>query len=213
MSIKNVSDSVSVSESISTSTESDYLLQSSKAKVTKMLVHSQLDQDNLIDIFINLHIILEVGINTLFRHLITPMLKKDVDTHKMVENLDKINFIDKVTMFVYYSKFEFTDIAKATQYHAIIGELKEFSEMRNKLLHVHAISSRFEDGRNSHSSLKKNLNLAKLQKQIMSFRFITEGLSYYLDCLSSGLTNSSKEDYKKAYLSSDFLTHTSFSSE
>lgn len=200
-----MSDSLQISESISITSESNYLIVSNRKKVSELLVKASLDRHELIDVFISLHIILEVGINALFRQIITPTLKKQIDVHEMLENLDKINFIDKVTMFIYYPQFQFEDISQATKYHSIIGKLRRFSEMRNRLLHGHAISSRMERGISSHSSLKKNLNPTKLQEQIKDFKFILDGLGYYLDCLSSGLTPSGKEQYKQTYLSYDFI--------
>jgi len=209
----NVSDKINITDSVSFTLESNHLLQSNKEKITKLLCRSDLNRNDLIDIFIGLHIVLEVGINTLFRKLITPTLKKDVDVYIMTENLDNINFIDKTVMFIYYSKFDFSDITKATEYHKIIGKLKAFSEMRNRLLHGHAISSTSKDGKSSQSTLIKNLNLSKLQSQIMDFRYILDGICFYLDALESNLTKDGKESYKKAYLDQSFLPNTSFSSD
>lgn len=208
-----IADGVSLYDNVSMTLESNYLLISNKKKVADLISHSELNRNDIIDIFISLHIVLELGINTLFRKIITPTLKKDIDLHEMIENLDNINFIDKVTMFIYYSKFNLPDIAKATEYHKIIGKLRAFSEMRNKLLHGHSISSTSRGGIKSESKLIKNLNLSKLQNQIMDFRLIIDGMRFYLDALDSNITQSGKDGFKNAYLDHGFIPNTSFSSE
>jgi len=204
----NVLENIHISESITIYKESSYLLISNKQKVSDLLNNSGLDQNNIIDIFISLHIVLEVGINTLFRQLIDPMFKKE----EIIENLDKINFIHKTEMFVYYSEFNFKDLKKAKGYLSIINKLINFSEMRNKLLHGHSISTRFEIGNNKNikSKLSNNLNLKKLQKQLNDFCFILEGMSFFLDSLNMGLTESRKKIFKESYLDYSFLPITHF---
>jgi len=209
----NVSDAIGISESISISTESNYLLISNKEKVAYLLNNSDLNQNDIIDVFIGLHIILEVGINTLFRQLISPVLKEKIDIHEMVENLDKVNFIDKTIMFIYYSRFDFKDLDQAGRFHSIISKLRSFSEMRNKLLHGHSISTRSENGVNTKSRLAKNLNLNKLQEQLLNFRFILEGMGFYLDSLNMGVTDAGKKAYKESFLDYSFLPITHFGSE
>lgn len=208
-----MSNQVTLSDSVSMTLESNYLLISNKKKLTDLISNSELNRNDLIDIFIGLHIVLEVGINTLFRKIITPTLKKGIDVYDMTENLDNVNFIDKTIMFIYYSKFNFDDISKATEYHKIIGKLKAFAEMRNKLLHGHSISSTSKDGINSQSKLISKLNLSKLQTQIMDFRFVLNGMCFYLDALESNLTQAEKNEFKKTCLDQSFLPHTSFSSD
>ena len=185
--------------------ESNYLFYSTRNKVSEILKKDGLNQNDLIDVFVGLHITLELGINNIFRKIITPTLKKDIDIHKMIENLDNITFIDKVIMFIYYSKFNFTDISKATKYHSLINKLKSFSEMRNKLLHGHSIMEFSGVAGISTSRLKKNLNSKKLKLQLEDFKFINEGLGYYLDCLDSEWTPQGKEELKNIYLNSDFI--------
>lgn len=209
----NITDQIILSDSVTMTLESNHLLQSNKDNLQNLLINSELDRNNLIDIFISLHIVLEVGINTLFRKLITPTLRKNVNLHVMIENLDNINFIDKTIMFIYYSKFNFDDVSKATEYHKIINKIRAFSEIRNKLLHGHVISSISKDGKNSESTLIKKLNLSQLQTQIKDFRFILDGMCFYLDALDSNLTQEGKDSYKKAYLDHNFLPHVSFDSK
>lgn len=205
-----VQEKISISESISTFLESDSLLISSKNKIIIALSKGEdaLTDEDIVDVFINLHIVLEVGINSFFRKLIIPTLKKEVSLQEMLENLDRISFLDKVIMFVYYSKFNSADNSRLTHYHSIIGKIKKFSEIRNKLLHGHSISSSNEEGQSVDSKLKKKINLETLHEQIEDFCFILDGLRYYLDILESpiGLTASGKESCKQSYLDFSFLS-------
>ena len=185
--------------------ESNYLFYSNRKKVSELLCKDKLDQNDIIDIFIGLHIVLELGINNVFRKIITPTLQKKISTHTMIENLDNINFIDKIVMFLYYSKFNFIDIDKATEYHKLIEKLRSFSEMRNKLLHGHSIMEVSGEKGISKSKLKKNLNTEKLQEQLKNFKFIVDGLCYYLDCVDSDWTVEGRKQLKETYLSHSFI--------
>lgn len=200
-------------ESIIVTTESNYLLISNKKKVSILLSNSSLSQEDIMDTLISLHIILEVGINTLLRHLVPTQLKIKVGVQEITENLDKINFIDKVIFFIYYSEFKFPDLEIAANYHGIINKIRNFSEMRNKLLHGHSISTHFNGEVNKKSKLMEKLNLSKLGEQINDFKFILEGIGFYVDSLNTGLTKGGKESYKKAYLDTSFLPIIHFKSE
>ncbi len=203
---KNLKEAVILKDSLSIRKESGYLIISNKEKCAKLISQSDLDEKDIIDIFISLHIVLEVSLNTLFRHLSLMSMKKDVDKFEIMENIDNINFIDKTILFIYNSKFEFGDeIADANKYHSIIGTMRDFAAIRNKLLHGHSISTIFDGERNRYSGLKKNITLENLEEQIKKFRFILEGMRFYLDHLDSLLTQDGKDNFKQTYLSHDFL--------
>ncbi len=201
-----VSDSITVQDSLSMTLESNYLLISSREKLASLLSKQNIDRNDIIDIFIALHLVLELGINHLFRKIIIPTLKKNIDTHVMIDNLDGISFIDKTIMFIYYSKFNFGDIDEASEHHSIINKLRAFSEMRNKILHGHSVSEISKDGESSSSNLRKNLTSSKLFQQIEYFKSILKGLSYYLDSLElDPLTLVGKEQLKTSYLDYSFI--------
>jgi len=191
---------------ISARLESGYLIISNKKKCEDLISNSELNDNDIADVLISLHIVLEVSLNTLYRHLITSVIKKQIDKFKIIKNIDKINFIDKTVMFIYNSKFNFGgDLDKANEFHKIIGDMRRFSEARNKLLHGHSISTIFEGNRNRHSETKKMLNPDFLKEQIKRFCFIMKGMCFYLDCLDSELTQAGKEQYKKSFLDDSFL--------
>lgn len=186
-----------------------------KKKCTEILNKSERTEDDIIDFFISLHLILEVNLNALFRQLSHTQLWKlslaGIDELEIIENIDKIDFITKTTLFIYNSEFSFDNkLKEAEKHHKIIKKLKNFSEMRNKLLHGHSIMTIIEEGKSRDSNLKKKLNTETLEKQIEMFITIIEGMRFYLDCLDSSLRQSGKEDYKKEYLSDIFLTNTTF---
>ncbi|OHA83531.1 MAG: hypothetical protein A2937_00275 [Candidatus Yonathbacteria bacterium RIFCSPLOWO2_01_FULL_47_33b] len=197
-----------MNEEISMRTESGYLISSNKERCSILIRDSDLSANDMIDIFISLHLVLEVSLNAFFRNLSLLSIKKDVDTFEIIKNVDSVNFIDKTIMFIYNSKFNFTseeELREATRYHSIIGNLKDFSAMRNQLLHGHAISTVFDGRTNRHSRLKQNINLENLKRHILNFQFIFEGMRFYLDKLDSPLTASGKENFKETYLNDTFL--------
>lgn len=186
--------------------ESGYLIISNKKKCGNLIKNSKLSGNDIVDALISLHIVLEVGLNTLYRHLITSVIKKQIDEFEIIENIDKINFIDKTVLFIYNSKFNFGDnLDKANEFHKIIGEMRCFSEARNKLLHGHSISTIFCGEKNKHSKTKRMLSPDYLGEQVKRFCSIMKGMRFYLDCLDSELSSEGKESFKNSYLDDSFL--------
>lgn len=192
--------------SVSVREESVYLRASNKWKCQQILGKESLTEGDIVDFLVALHIVLEVSLNSLLRDLCLSGIKKNINEQKIAQNVDEISFIHKVILFIYNSKFNYGDrLDVATRYHETIGKLKEFSEIRNKLLHGHSISTIYEEGQPRHSSLRGKLNRQYMDKQIERFRFIMEGMRFYLDCLDSPYTPSGKEDLKHTYLEDEFL--------
>lgn len=191
---------------VSARLESGYLITSNKKKCSDLINNSELGDNDIVDILISLHIVLEVSLNTLYRQLISSVIKKDIDKLEIIKNIDKINFIDKTVMFIYNSKFNFgSNLDKASKFHSIIDAMRDFSGARNKLLHGHSISTIFEGDKSRHSETKKMLNPDFLKEQIKKFCFIMEGMRFYIDCLDSELSPAGKEQCKKSFLDDGFL--------
>lgn len=173
-----------------------------------MLVLEQYTEEHIIDFLISLHIVLEAGLNSLFRRLTIEQIKKSVDRLKVIKNLDNISFIDKTTLFIYNSNFDFGErVDKATKYHKIIGKMKQFSEVRNKLLHGHSISTLFpHEGRERASEMRALLSEEYVKEQIERFKFILEGMRFYIDCLEGDFISSMGKEYlKKEFLDDGFF--------
>ena len=115
---KDINSSINVTlsaeVSVNATIESHYLRISNKEKVRELLSKSELNENDIIDAFISLHILLEVSLNSLFRRLSFLSIKENFDRSKVDENLDTISFRDKVTLFIYNSKFKFQDSSVPT---------------------------------------------------------------------------------------------------
>ncbi len=186
--------------------ESGYLITSNKEKCRGLIEESPLNDNDIIDILVSLHLVLEVGLNTMYRHLMLRDIKKDIDKFEIMKNIDNINFIDKTIMFIYNSKFDFEGkLGEATRYHSIINALRDFSGVRNKLLHGHSISTISDGEKIKNSEVKNMLNPGFLKEQIGKFCFIMEGMRFYLNCLDSGTSDADKEQFSKSYLDDSFL--------
>jgi len=195
--------------------ESTHLIKTNKWKCEKIFEEGNFSENNIIDILISLHLILEIGLNGLFRVMSHPTFKKDVDILERMEKIDNINFIDKVTMFIYFGNFDFSDtkyfknrVDEATKYHKIIGTLKDFAQIRNSLLHGHALSEirdlNADNTRNTKTKAK--LNKEFLDGQINKFKFILDGMSFYLDCYEKDrIPTDAKVGWFGAYLEKGFL--------
>jgi len=206
--IIKVGETVKVKDSWKVRSESGYLISSNKQKSAELILHSDLDENNIIDILISLHIILEASLSAFYRNIVLMSPKKELGEFEVMKNVDRISFIDKTITFIYFSKFNFEDkLDEAKRYHSVIAALKDFSAIRNKLFHGHSISTIFDGEKNHHSELKGKITLEMLMEQIKKFKFILEGMRFYFDCLQSSITESGKESFKKEYLSDDFLPH------
>lgn len=200
-----ITDTLEINDSVKARSESVYLIISNKEKCRQLLDKKSLEEGDIIDFLISLHIVLEVGLNSLFRNLSLMGIKKDVNEFEIIKNIDNINFIDKTALFIYDAKFNFNSkLAEASRYHSIIGTLRSFAEIRNRLLHGHSISSVFSEGETKHSPLRKSITPESIGSQVEKFKFILEGMRFYIDCLDSSLTTSGRESFKKEYLNDDF---------
>ncbi len=191
--------------SVYANTDSVYLILSNREKCSRILCKKERSINDIMDFCISLHLVLEIGLNAFFRNILGIMSKQIVERPKLYENLDNIGFIDKVTLFIYLGDFKFPDIEKAKKYHKIIGKLRNFNGMRNKLLHGHSASTHYSDAGVSKSKLGANLTEARLLKQIDDFKFIIEGVGFYFDHLVCGIKDHARADFKKQYLDTSFL--------
>ena len=187
--------------------ENHYLFLSSKRKCIKLFSLKNWEPPNIVDYLISLHQVLEIGLNSFFRELILLQPLNGLDKTTIVENLDKVSFIDKTRLFFSLPLFDFEGKTKeAISYQSAIGKLKNFTEIRNKLLHGHMVGQiTYEDGRTSTTKTSKLISEITLNNQMESFRYIMEAVGFYFDHLKTTLTKNGKEDIKQFYLDTSFL--------
>lgn len=197
------------------SIESTHLIKTNKWKCEEIFTKGNYSENNIIDTLISLHLILEISINGLFRAISNPVFQKNIDILECMNKIDNINFIDKITMFIYFGNFDFSDTENfknrldgAIKYHKIIGTLKDFANIRNSLLHGHALHTITDLSTSLEIKTKTQAKLNKdfLDGQIKKFEFIMEGISFYLDCYEKEkIPLESKIGIFKAYLDKSFL--------
>ncbi len=203
-----MNNTIKIEDKLSIKKESHYLIISNKEKCKDLILNSPLDDNNIVDILISLHIVLEVSLNALYRNIASSYLKDTMDELKIMEDIDSVSFIDKTRMFICWSKFNFGNKRKeAREFYKIIHEMKLFSDVRNKLLHGHSISIVLNDGVRKSSETQGKLNPKFLNQQIKRFCFIMKGMRFYLDCLESEFTDDGKKSYKEAFLDDSFLPY------
>lgn len=107
---------------------------------------------------------------------------------------------------IYNYRYKFgSDLYMADEYHSIIGKLRNFCEIRNKLLHGHSITTLFVGDNIENLETKELLSRSKIDEQINKFRYIFGGLCFYVDHIDSSITESGKNSFKKEYLDDSFL--------
>jgi hypothetical protein len=194
-------------------TEDYYLILSRKKECQRILALERISNNDKIDFYIALHIVLEVGLNTLFREISLRSIKKNINLQEITKNIDNVSFLDKVTLFIYNSNFEIkdeNDLNNATHYHSVINCIKSFSHYRNIFLHGHSISTvqypnNHEINNTFHSKAKKILD-KDIQEQIDMYSFILEGICFYVDHLQDSERSKYITDYiLKTIMENSFL--------
>lgn len=202
----NIEENIGISESISARLESGYLIIKNKDICSNILRMQNPVENDLIDFFVSIHLVMEISLNTFFRTISLVEMQKRVDPLAVIKNLDGINFIDKTILFIYNSHFNFNGaLDSADRYHSIIGQLRQFSEPRNKLLHGHSISTIFRQDTNRHSDTRNIISQERMNNQISLYKNVMNGLKFYFDCLQSSFSTSGKNSIKNEYLDDAFL--------
>lgn len=187
-------------------TESEHLISSRRQRCQDLLKKEDLSEEDLIELYIALHVVLEVGLNALLRHIALWHASPSLDRLEIIKQTDDISFQDKMAMFLYYNEFDFAgQEEKASAHHSILKKILHFAAIRNQLLHGHSISTFILDGKKHDSTVRQKMNNETLLQQIQLFRDIIEGVVFYLDCLKVEKEGLNKEELKKKYLSIDFL--------
>lgn len=183
--------------------ENDYLIISNREKCKQILQKQSISKEDIMDFLISLHLVLEVWLNTFYRHIILTQIKKNISHISVAKNLDSISFIDKTILFFYLPRFEFhwnENIAE--EYHKAIWLLKNFSEVRNKLLHGHMIWEVFVSDSSEQSKLFQITTPKFMYQQIEDFKFILDAIYFYSEHLEYSIANTEKMEY----LRYDFLS-------
>lgn len=183
--------------------ESLHLLEANKEKCEAINKKEDKSPNDIADFLISLHLVMEISINALIRDLVVNNLQKTIDKSKIVDNLDRISFIDKTILFVYMEKYDFSDsIENADKHHSLIGLLKSFSQTRNLLMHGSMIGD-FLDGQSSTTSTVSKLTDSHFNEQVERFKKIYDGLIFYLEHLKH--CNSDVDYLKRKFLNYNFL--------
>ncbi len=195
-----------IKTAISGFSESPYIIDSNRKKFNLIANKDTWTQGDTIDMLLSLHIVLEVGLNHIFRHITLYKLKKQVDKIEIIKNIDEISFRDKLTLFIYNTSFDFGDkLPEASKHHKIIKILKDFAGIRNQIMHGHAIATINEHGEPRHTTLRKiTLTDIVLREQISKYTKIVDGVNFYLDSLSDKSFQPQLQHYKK-YIAYDFI--------
>ncbi len=192
-------------------TESDYLITSRREKCARLLSQPELHEEDMIELYIALHVVLEVGLNALLRRITLWHAQPAFDRREVINQVDDINFKDKTALFLYYGHFNFGQKTEQAKNHqSILKKMAHFSEIRNQLLHGHSISTFILEGQAHDSSVRRKMNPKTLAKQIGLFRDIIQGMIFYLECLDLEGRPLDKEELRKKYLDLSFLEKTKF---
>jgi len=192
--------------SVSIKIESNHVLNSRRKMCGELIKKIELSENDILEFLLALHFVLEIGINTFFRNYYSTSSKQN--PLKDENELDEINYIDKIRFFINSNNFLYKDgeaveISKRNA-KKLIKDLKCFGRNRNMIIHGHSVSEVSGEGVKK-SKLKNKLNLDSLDKQILLFKDILESLNYFIDILETNVSKDQMIKFQESFLSDTFL--------
>lgn len=187
--------------------ESNYFFISRRDKCTEFLKIDDPKEADILEFLLNLHFVLEIGINTFFRYYYK--LFSNYDFFKDGSEIDKVGFYDKITIFFNENSFTLETgenlNTSRQRVNEVIGLIKNFNNIRNMIVHGHSISEISCGEEKTQSSLKSKLNKDYCIKQIENFKKIILNINYFIDRLDTKVQRDTIEMFQKNYLDLGFL--------
>lgn len=188
--------------------ESNHVLNSRRKLCEELISKTDLTENDFLEFLLALHFVLEIGINTFFRNYYSISSKQNPLRDE--NELDEINYIDKVRFFINANNFLYKDgeSVEISKINAIrlLEDLKSFGRNRNMIIHGHSVSE-VTCEETKQSKLKNKLNSESLDKQIKSFKDILRNLNYFIDILETNVNKDQMLNFQKSFLSDEFLNN------
>jgi hypothetical protein len=192
---------------VTVKTESNYFFISRRKKCTEFLKINDPKESDILEFLLNLHFVLEIGVNTFFRNYYKCLTNYDFINGS--KEIDNISFSDKVTIFLNENRFNLrtgedlkTNRDKVSK---IIKRIKDFNYIRNMIVHGHPINEISSGEYKNQSELKSKLNKVFYTKQIENFKEIISNINYFVDRIETTIRRDTIEMFQKIYLNLDFL--------
>lgn len=188
--------------------ESNYFFISRKNKCSEFLQITEPQESDILEFLLNLHFVLELGINTFFRNYYKH--SSNYDFFKDSRDIDNIDFQNKITIFLHENHFILeTGESLATsrqKVNEIVGTIRNFNNVRNMIVHGHSVSEIHFGEQRIPSNLKSKLNKDYVLDQIESFKKIITNINYFIDRLNTQIPREQLNSFQRIYLDIDFLS-------
>jgi hypothetical protein len=193
--------------SVTLKLESNSFFISKKNKCSEFLKVTDPKEEDILEFLLNLHFVLEIGINTFFRNYYKHTSNYDFFAES--KEIDNIDFYSKVAIFLHENNFTLEDgdaVADSkTKVKQIMGTIKNFNYTRNMIVHGHSVSEIHYGEQKIQSNLKSQLNLDHVIKQTEGFKRIINNLNYFIERLSTKIPKEQLNALQRIYLNTDFL--------
>jgi hypothetical protein len=187
--------------------ESNYFFMSRKQKCSEFLKITDPKEDDILEFLLNLHFVLEIGINTFFRNYYKHTSNYDFFSDS--KEIDNIDFYSKITIFLHENNFTLetreSEHESRKKVKQIMGTIKNFNYTRNMIVHGHSISEIHYGETKIQSKLKATLNKDYVIKQIDSFKDILNNLNYFIDRINTKISKEQLQSFQRIYLDINFL--------
>ncbi|MDD5026499.1 MAG: hypothetical protein PHH13_03960 [Candidatus Peribacteraceae bacterium] len=199
-----------IQESVRLEVESLYLLISNRKKCTNILLKGDdITKEDRMDFLISLHLVLELGLNALMRKVIKSGKRHYTNYESIDNHIDQVSYLDKLRIWLFSVSFKGVDADELGNNMDIIGNLINFSEARNKLLHGHMIGRiEYASGEQpSRTTRAHDLTTEEFMNcQIDLFIKIVKSMSFFIRGFEATLTDEGRESFIKEYLDTSFLS-------
>ncbi len=193
--------------SVSFKHESNHVLTSRRQLCKDFLSKREdLSESDILEFLLALHFVLEIGINTFFRNYYSTYTNQN--PLKYENELDEINYIDKIRFFINSNNFIYKDgndvqISKEKA-KRLISDMKSFGRIRNMIIHGHSVSE-VTGEINKKSKLKDKLSPDSLIKQKTLFKNILENINFFVEKLETHIGREQIKVFQNSFLNADFL--------
>lgn len=167
-----------------------------------------LNDVEILDFLLSLHLVLEIGVNSFFRSLY--YIYSNLEFSKYENLLDDVSFLNKIQYFLSSNRFTYRDGKEVDEAEKlakqVISDIKNFNEVRNKIVHGHSISE-YSGAVSKKSKLLELIRPSQVKDQVERFKKIIDSLNYFVDRLVINSTDISIPSDQIRQFQEDFLSY------
>jgi hypothetical protein len=186
--------------------ERNYFIIKKRESCADFLENDNPNEFEMLNALLNLHFVLEIGINAFFRNYYKHCSNYDflgINT----KVIDSIDFRSKIILFINCNKFNLSDANEVEIAHEYAKKIPkiidDFNGIRNMIVHGHSISEA-SGTINDESPLKLIIKPDGFKEQSEKFKKIVSHLIFFIDRLETTIPREQINMFRNNYLDMSF---------